>query len=136
MKSICMAGVEHGGPNYGRPCYYDELEDDMKKVLEAGAAGYGVRCCTVVERMLTTVYGSNDLRELLCFIGYEGDRLEAALKSINRYNELCYKKRDEDFGKDAKALIPIDQPPYFACASQTTKSAATRASASTRLQAS
>ena len=121
MNSICTAGVEHGGPNYGRPCYYDELEEDMSKVLATGAEGYGVRCCTVVERMLTIVYGSNDLRELLSFIGYEGDALETALKSINRYNELCYKQRDEDFGKDTKALIPIDKPPYYACSSQNEK---------------
>jgi hypothetical protein len=36
MQSICLAGVEHGGPNYGRPCYYDELEDDMSHVVEPG----------------------------------------------------------------------------------------------------
>jgi hypothetical protein len=116
MKSVCIAGVEHGGPNYGRPCYYDELEDDMSNVLAAGTKGYGVRCCTVVERMTTTVYGSNDLGELLKMLGYEGYALQNALESVKRYNEMCYKKRDTDFGKDPKALIPIDKPPYYACA--------------------
>ena len=117
MKSVCLAGVEHGGPNYGRPCYYDELEEDMKMAAAAGADGFGVRCCTVVERMLTTVYGANDLRTLLGYIGYEGEALENALKAIARYNEMCYQKRDTDFGKDAKALVPIDTPPFYACAS-------------------
>lgn len=117
MKSICVAGVEHGGPNFGRPCYYDELEEDMEKVVAAGQKGYGVRCCTVVERMRTTVYGSNDLRELLGFIGYEGESLESALRAIQRYNDMCYVERDTDFGKDPMALIPIDQPPYYACVS-------------------
>ena len=115
MKSICLAGVEHGGPNYGRPCYYDELEQDMSHVVDAGREGYPVRCCTVVERMPTTVYGSNDLAELLDFIGYTGKAKEAALESIARYNELCYKGADEDFGKDKKAMIPIDRPPFYAC---------------------
>lgn len=118
MKSVCLAGIEHGGPNYGRPCYYDELEEDMSRVLDAGPSGYGVRCCTVVERMLTTVYGSNDLRTLLGYIGYEGEALETALEAIGRYNELCYAGRDTDFGKDAKAMIPIDTPPYYACAAR------------------
>lgn len=118
MKSICLAGLEHGGPNYGRPCYYDELEEDMDHVLAAGAEGFGVRCCTVVERMLTTVYGSDDLRELLGFIGYEGTALETALKAIKRYNDMCYSNRDTDFGKDSTVLIPVDKPPYYACVNQ------------------
>jgi hypothetical protein len=117
MKSVCAAGLEHHGPSYGRPCWYDELEEDMAKVLPAGREGYGVRCCTVVERMTTTVYGSDDLRDLLRMIGYDGEALETALKSIQRYNALCNKKRDTDFGKDPKALIPIDKPPYYACVS-------------------
>jgi hypothetical protein len=30
---------------------------------------------------------------------------------------MCYVERDTDFGKDPKALVPIDKPPYFACVS-------------------
>ncbi|MCF0121592.1 MAG: FAD-binding protein, partial [Oscillospiraceae bacterium] len=115
MKSICIAGVEHGGPNYGRPCYYDELEEDMSHVLGSGAEGYPVRCCTVVERFKSPVYGSDDLGELLDFIGYEGEAKQKALEEIANYNKLCYEKCDTDFGKDVKALIPIDKPPFYAC---------------------
>lgn len=36
------------------------------------------------------------------------------LKSIERYNELCRKGVDEDFGKTAKRMFPIATPPYYA----------------------
>ncbi len=39
----------------------------------------------------------------------------ATLKEqIDRYNELCEKGADEDFGKDARYLVPIDGAPYYA----------------------
>ncbi len=34
--------------------------------------------------------------------------------SINRYNELCAKGADEDFGKSAKYMVPINGGPYYA----------------------
>ena len=40
MKSVEIAGLEHGGPNYGRPVYYEDTEEDMKKVLGTGAKGW------------------------------------------------------------------------------------------------
>jgi uncharacterized protein with FMN-binding domain len=112
MKNMCAAGLEHGGPNYGRPVYYDEMEEDMAKVLDAGAEGYSVRGCTVIERNASTVYGANDLDTLLGYLGYEGEAKENALASIERYNELCAKGVDEDFGRDT-GLVAIDTPPYY-----------------------
>jgi hypothetical protein len=117
MKSICLAGVEHGGPNYGRPVYYDELEDDMTHVVSAGDKGYPVRCLTVVERFPSTVYGSNDLGELLDFIGYAGEAKANALETIEAYNRMCEAGSDSDFGKDPKCMIPINKPPYYGCVS-------------------
>lgn len=39
----------------------------------------------------------------------------ATLKaSVDRYNELVAKGADDDFGKDARFLAPIDQPPFTA----------------------
>jgi hypothetical protein len=39
------------------------------------------------------------------------------MESIQRYNDLCRKGVDSDFGKDAKAMIPIDEPPFYGCKS-------------------
>lgn len=38
---------------------------------------------------------------------------EAALASIEHYNELCHAGADTDFGKCAKRLVPIEKPPFF-----------------------
>jgi hypothetical protein len=34
---------------------------------------------------------------------------------------MCYQSRDTDFGKDKRALVPIDRPPFYACASMNEK---------------
>ena len=111
-QGMCAAGLEHGGPNYGRPVYYDEMEEDMAKVVAAGAEGYSVRGCTVIERNASTVYGAEDLDTLLGYLGYEGKAKETALASIARYNELCEKGVDEDFGRDT-GLFPINEGPFY-----------------------
>ncbi len=38
---------------------------------------------------------------------------EQALASIERYNELCAKGDDQDFGKVAKRMIPVATPPFY-----------------------
>ena len=41
----------------------------------------------------------------------------AAVKAtVERYNELCAAGADDDFGKEARYLVPIDNGPYFAVA--------------------
>lgn len=52
-----------------------------------------------------------DTIEELC---KELDLDAAAFKaSIDRYNELCAKGEDDDFGKNAAYMQPIDTPPFF-----------------------
>jgi hypothetical protein len=117
MKSVEIAGLEHGGPNYGRPEYYQDMEEDMGKVLGTGAKGAQVRGCAVAERMALTVYGANTLEELAGYLGYKGDLVKEFVESIKHYNKLCYAGVDSDYGKDAKAMIPVDEPPFYACTS-------------------
>ncbi len=39
----------------------------------------------------------------------------AVLKAtVDRYNELCEKGEDEDFGKDAELMVPIVEAPFYA----------------------
>lgn len=33
--------------------------------------------------------------------------------SVKRYNELCYKGVDEDYGKEKHRMTPVDQPPFY-----------------------
>ncbi|MDO4546478.1 MAG: FAD-dependent oxidoreductase [Clostridia bacterium] len=113
MQSVCAAGIEHGGPNYGRPVYYEEMEEDMGKVLGTGAEGFSVRGCTVAERNPSVVYGAETLDELADYLGYEGEAKQVFLDSIARYNEMCYAGADTDYGKDANCMIPVDEAPFY-----------------------
>jgi len=38
---------------------------------------------------------------------------DAFVKTLRRYNELCAKGVDEDFGKRRELMIPLDKPPYY-----------------------
>lgn len=35
--------------------------------------------------------------------------------TLQRYNELCAAGSDDDFGKDARYMVPCDSAPYYAC---------------------
>ena len=118
MKSIEIAGLEHGGPNYGRPVYYEDMESDMKKALGTGVKGMEVRGCTVAERHESTVYAANTLEELAGYLGYKGDLVKTFVESIKYYNKLCYAGVDGDYGKDPKAMIPVDEPTFYGCKGQ------------------
>ena len=115
LKSIVIAGLEHGGPNFGRKEWLEDMQEDMAKVVAGGAKGGHVRGITVAERNAATVYGANTLEELAGYLGYKGDLVETFVESIKHYNELCKKGVDSDYGKDAKAMIPIDEAPFYGC---------------------
>ena len=58
--------------------------------------------------------GYDTLEELFEFLGVPVD---AALASVERYNELCEKGVDEDFGKRADRMRPIVAPPFYGAGS-------------------
>lgn len=39
---------------------------------------------------------------------------QAIIDAVNRYNELCAKGADDDFGKSAEYMVPINGSPYYA----------------------
>jgi hypothetical protein len=116
MQSVVIAGLEHGGPNFGRKEWLEDMQEDMAKVLGAGAKGYPVRGLMVAERSGATVFGANTLEELAGYLGYKGELVKTFVESIKRYNDLCHKGVDSDFGKDTKAMIPVNDPPFYGCA--------------------
>ncbi|MCR5843862.1 MAG: FAD-binding protein [Oscillospiraceae bacterium] len=59
---------------------------------------------------------ADSLDELADKLGFEGQFKENFLKSIERYNELCDKGVDEDFGKQKKDMTPIKKGPFYGIA--------------------
>jgi len=115
MKS---AGLDHGAPNWGYPAQIAQLEEDMKNVPLDDPAGGEVTQVEIVNVDVASagtkpVFASNTLEGLLKLLGYEGEALQTALASIERYNEICAGGKDSDFGKDTECLIPVKTPPFY-----------------------
>lgn len=47
--------------------------------------------------------------------GVEPMDTQTFVDTVNRYNELCAKGEDDDFGKDPLYMVPADSAPYYAC---------------------
>lgn len=113
FKGVCNSGLEHTGPNGGRPQFYQDMIDGMN-ALKPGQTG-SIIGCTLAERMGGRVTCAATLEELADMMGYSGEAKENFLASIEHYNELCYAGVDTDFGKRACAMIPVDEGPFYAC---------------------
>ena len=114
MKALCACGLEHGGPNAGRPQFYQDIIDGMA-AIQPGSRG-NVLGCTVAERMSASVMCANTIEELAKMLGYSDSVIPTVVESVNRYNELCHAGVDSDFGKRAEAMIPVEEAPFYACA--------------------
>lgn len=69
---------------------------------------------TAADAGKATHFSAMSLEELVSRMGLKGETRQNFLASVTRYNEMCYKGRDDDFGKDPKLLTPIDKPPFYA----------------------
>ena len=78
----------------------------MKKYMKEGPAEDHVG---VFPHLIDT-FSADTLEELVEKLGLPKDE---ALKSIERYNELCDKGADDDFGKNAKYLNKIQTAPFW-----------------------
>lgn len=113
---------DHTNANVRWPELMERLEKDMERVAEAGAEGAQIHGTTNMEGgdklHGDPIYCCDTLEELGRVLGYEGETLENFLKSIERYNELCIKGVDEDFGKDYRQMHPIVKAPFFGTRTQ------------------
>ena len=127
MESIKQCGVDHGAPNWGYEPQIERMQAYMEAIVP-GPEGGNIPSTDVINLVADMsdrgelgefegnwVVAANTVDELLDYLGYEGDAKEAALASIERYNELCAAGLDSDFGKDAKFMLAIDEAPFYAC---------------------
>lgn len=92
------------------------LETRMKKAREAGKDGFTFSGHGFANGRSNkvTIYAADSYEELADRLGFEGEKKENFLSSVNRYNKLAHSGRDEDFGKDVRILFPLDQGPFYA----------------------
>ena len=97
--------------NLGGLCYIIPEEEDA-----AANANYTDRQYTKVsEKAEAFQFKGETIEELLKNMGFEGQALDTALASIQRYNDLARAGKDEDFGKPGKRMFPIEKGPFYAC---------------------
>ena len=101
---------------HGVLCYYidDEDIDIIDGMIESEAIIYPSAVTSAVES--GSLLTADTLEDLFAQIDIDA---ETALASVERYNELCANGYDEDFGKTASRLFPIDTAPFY-CATFST----------------
>lgn len=108
-EQIGLMGCSHGSVNY---CVAADKNPKLKNTaLTLGKTAYTSR-----EDLRATkgIVIANTLEELVTRLGLTAKAQATLLESIKRYNELCKKGVDEDFGKVSKRLFPIETPPFYA----------------------
>ena len=100
----------HGYTNHLVP---DDKADEYSLVLSGFGLGYTTKA--MVEHFFAHGGGgvtANSIEELAAGMKLPYDKVKA---SIERYNALCEKGHDDDFGKDPRRLFPVKNPPFYAC---------------------
>ena len=100
-------------PSHGSTYASEENINSVKEELEAAmAAGKeGVEGHDLSATF--TRYGADTIDELLDLV-CQDEKVKANIKaSIERYNELCAKKQDDDFGREGDLMFPIEQGPFY-----------------------
>lgn len=124
VNSVCGSGLEHSGPDFGRPQFWTDMAEGMNSDPDENGQ-ISIRTGTIMERGDATMFKADTLDELLTLCGYDDAVKATALESIEHYNELCHNGVDTDFGKGSIALNPIETAPFFATVGSISHSAPT-----------
>ena len=105
--------MQYSVPSHGSTYASEEnlanAQKELDNALAAGAEGVQGHDLSATY----TRYGAETLDELLDMVCSD-DAVKANIKaSIERYNELCEKGRDEDFGREADLMFPVKEGPFF-----------------------
>lgn len=87
------------------------LRQVMGTAVEAGANGVEVNALYGRKH---TVFGANTIEDLAVYMFEDEESRKRFTDNVKRYNELCYLRRDEDFGKSLSLMHAVDEPPYYA----------------------
>lgn len=105
--------LEYTVPSHGSIYATEEniqaVKDDLANALAAGKDGVEGRDLSAT----FTRYGAETLDELLDMVCQDDKVKDNIRASIERYNELCEKQRDEDFGREGSLMFPIKEGPFF-----------------------
>jgi hypothetical protein len=125
IDSVCNSGLEHSGPDWGRPDFWTDFAEGMNSEPDENHQ-ISIKTGTIMERGYSTMYKCDTLDELLEIVWPDDPEVrETAKASIEHYNEMCHAGLDTDYGKGSCAMVPIEEGPFFATVGSISQSAPT-----------
>lgn len=103
--------IQHMPDGHGYVNHF--VPDDQIGQYSTVLSGFGLGYTTKEMVDSSATFMADTLDELASKMGLPADTMKA---SIARYNEMCAKGHDDDYGKDHRRLFPVDTPPFYACA--------------------
>lgn len=105
--------LQYSVPSHGSTYASEEniagIQEELANAVAAGAEGVEGHDLSATY----TRYAADTLDELLDMV-CQDDTVKANIKaSIERYNELCEKGRDDDFGREGELMFPIKEGPFY-----------------------
>lgn len=58
-------------------------------------------------------WGANTLEDLLDYMGFDAEHKATITAEIERYNQFCANGEDEDYARDPKMLLPVNEGPFY-----------------------
>ncbi|MDO4312791.1 MAG: FAD-dependent oxidoreductase [Eubacteriales bacterium] len=95
-----------------------KLDRQLQRAREAGREGYAITPVKGSEaedtRPVRVLYAADTIEQLAEYMFEDQACRNQFLATVERYNELCRKGKDPDFGKEKALLHEIKQPPFYA----------------------
>lgn len=108
----------HAVVDYCREERMARLDMQLEAARKAGKAGYPIGAVKGSKKesasLLRVLYAADSIEKLAEYIYDNVKEQKAFIKTVERYNEICRKGRDVDFGKEAALLHEIRKPPFYA----------------------
>ena len=108
-EQLACQGTGHGFVNYFVP---DDEADQWPAVVGEDASASFTGYTTEQMFLDAITYQADTVEDLAKQMGLPKD---AVVASVERYNELAHLGSDDDFGKRADRLFPLETPPFYAC---------------------
>jgi len=96
---------------------------DSKGGLVEWTGGAEINSPEFRNKMPNNLWCANTISELLDILGYSGQPKVNILASIKRYNKLCAKGHDDDYGKPPQLMWAVDTPPFYGTSGKSFKMA-------------
>jgi succinate dehydrogenase/fumarate reductase flavoprotein subunit len=111
-KYLTYQGYGHETMDTSSDYMMEEVRANMA-AYTTSADGFPVRSFARFGLEYDTQFAADTLEEVADRSGYDAAAKANFLAAITRYNEMCEKGHDDDWGCDPQNLFPINNPPFF-----------------------